>query len=105
MLAVRSMEGVSSAKTLRLHLFWLFTFFGLTVPYRIWFKRHCDFLRVSVVKETYAPDHGSKLTRLTPRKYSRKPGDHSFKSFMRDQSLYPQETNNHVTKTPDAQVE
>jgi hypothetical protein len=36
----------------RLSSFWAFTCLGLTVPYRIWFKRHCDFLRVTVVKET-----------------------------------------------------
>ena len=41
-------------KLFRLSVFWIFTFLGLTVPYRIWFKRHCDFLRVTVVKETKA---------------------------------------------------
>jgi hypothetical protein len=39
-------------KLFRLHYFWLFTLLGLTLPYRIWFDRHCDELRVSVVKET-----------------------------------------------------
>jgi len=38
----------------RLSVFWVFTCLGLTVPYRVWFKRHCDFLRVTVVKETKA---------------------------------------------------
>eukprot|EP00536_Pseudo-nitzschia_multiseries_P000614 jgi/Psemu1/179139/e_gw1.7.39.1 len=38
----------------RLSIFWIFTCLGLTVPYRVWFKRHCDFLRVTVVKETKA---------------------------------------------------
>jgi hypothetical protein len=41
-------------KLFRLSVFWIFTFLGLTVPYRIWFKRHCDFIRVTVVKETKA---------------------------------------------------
>jgi hypothetical protein len=39
-------------KIFRLHHFWLFTLLGLTLPYRIWFGRHCDELRVTVVKET-----------------------------------------------------
>mmetsp|Transcript_6097 Transcript_6097/g.14799 ORF Transcript_6097/g.14799 Transcript_6097/m.14799 type:complete len:324 (-) Transcript_6097:140-1111(-) len=39
-------------KLARLPVFWAFTCLGLTVPYRVWFKRHCDFLRVTVVKET-----------------------------------------------------
>jgi len=38
----------------RLPVFWLFTCLGLTVPYRVWFKRHCELLRVTVVKETKA---------------------------------------------------
>jgi hypothetical protein len=44
----------TSTKLFRLSVFWIFTFLGLTVPYRIWFKRHCDFIRVTVVKETKA---------------------------------------------------
>ncbi len=35
-----------------IHFFWVFTVLGLTVPFRIWFKRHCDFVRVTIVKET-----------------------------------------------------
>jgi len=38
----------------RISFFWVFTCLGLTVPYRVWFKRHCEFLRVTVVKETSA---------------------------------------------------
>ena len=37
----------------RLHFFWLFTLLGLTVPYRIWFSRHCDQVRVTVIKTTF----------------------------------------------------
>lgn len=35
----------------RLETYWLFTFLGLTVPYRIWFNQLCDEIRVTVVKE------------------------------------------------------
>jgi hypothetical protein len=42
----------AAAKLFRLHFFWVFTLLGLTVPYRIWFKQHCDFVRVAIVKET-----------------------------------------------------
>jgi len=41
-------------RLVRLSVFWAFTCLGMTVPYRIWFKRHCDLLRVTVVKETNA---------------------------------------------------
>lgn len=55
MLAIRPIDGVPFAsKLFRSHLFWTFTLLGLTVPYRIWFARHCDELRVTVVKETSA---------------------------------------------------
>ena len=52
MLAVRTMEGIPSTKLFRLHLFWIFTCLGMSVPFRVWFARHCDVLRVTVVKET-----------------------------------------------------
>jgi len=32
--------------------FWIWTLFGMTLPYRIWFKRHCEVVRVSLIKET-----------------------------------------------------
>ena len=54
LLAVRAVDGVQSARLFRLHTFWLFTVFGLTLPFRIWFSRHCDELRVTVAKETFA---------------------------------------------------
>ena len=54
-LAVRTTRrGPLSSRFFRLHLFWIFTCLGLTVPYRIWFARHCDELRVAVIKETFA---------------------------------------------------
>lgn len=97
MLAVRSIEGVSSAKLFRLHLFWIFTLFGMTLPYRIWFKRHCDFLRVTVVKETSVSTSGSYWT--AARRWFPSPatmqshasGDSNFRSFMQGQSLYTKE--------------
>jgi TMEM151 family len=36
----------------RQSMFWIFTFAGLTVPYRTWFAAQCDEVRVRVVKET-----------------------------------------------------
>eukprot|EP00934_Nitzschia_sp_Nitz4_P007814 Nitzschia sp. Nitz4//scaffold13_size275219//196144//197684//NITZ4_000898-RA/size275219-augustus-gene-0.272-mRNA-1//-1//CDS//3329536086//7804//frame0 len=61
-LAVRAIEGVPSAKLFNLHVFWIFTLLGLTFPYRIWFKRHCDSLRVSVVKETISLSSSSSTS-------------------------------------------
>eukprot|EP00521_Asterionellopsis_glacialis_P009331 CAMPEP_0195284334 /NCGR_PEP_ID=MMETSP0707-20130614/2569_1 /TAXON_ID=33640 /ORGANISM="Asterionellopsis glacialis, Strain CCMP134" /LENGTH=552 /DNA_ID=CAMNT_0040343661 /DNA_START=219 /DNA_END=1874 /DNA_ORIENTATION=+ len=55
MLAVRDTSFTSSgvaSKLFRKHMFWVFTFVGLTVPYRSWFAKHCDELRVTVLKET-----------------------------------------------------
>lgn len=44
-------SSIPTTKLFRLHLFWLFTFLGLTVPYRMWFSDHCDEIRVTIVKE------------------------------------------------------
>ncbi len=61
-LAVRTTRrGPLSSRFFRLHLFWMFTCLGLTVPYRIWFARHCDELRVAVIKETFATGKKPKL--------------------------------------------
>ena len=54
----------ASHRFARLSVFWAFTCIGWTVPYRIWFKRHCDFLRVTVVKETTSEE-------ITPNGYLR----------------------------------
>jgi hypothetical protein len=96
MLAVRSIQGISSAKLFRLHLFWFFTFCGLTVPYRIWFKRHCDSLRVIVVKETSATPPSTSYwdlasSRWMPSRATIQPhvrNDSTFRSYMRGRSLY-----------------
>ena len=47
----------------RLSVFWIFTCLGLTVPYRVWFKRQCDFLRVTIVKETKSMGGGDSYIR------------------------------------------
>jgi hypothetical protein len=104
MLAVRSIEGISSPKMFRLHVFWFFTFCGLTVPYRIWFKRHCDSLRVTVVKETSVNPPSSSYwdlaSRWMPSRATIQPhvrNDSTFRSYMKDRSLY---AHNHVPPPP-----
>ena len=54
LLAVRPVPHARniSASLFRLHIYYLFTLLGLSLPYRIWFAKHCDEVRVSVVKET-----------------------------------------------------
>lgn len=53
LLAVRPMRhAATSAAIFRLHIYILFTLLGLSLPYRIWFAKHCDEIRVTVVKET-----------------------------------------------------
>jgi len=57
---VRPPTGVQKVFSVR--YFWLFTMLGLTVPYRIRFGKHCDELRVAVVKEVTVevkPEYGS----------------------------------------------
>jgi hypothetical protein len=34
-----------------LYMFWFVTLLGFTVPFRIWFSRHCDDVRVTLIKE------------------------------------------------------
>lgn len=92
MLALRPVEGHPSVKLFRLNLFWLFTFLGLTVPFRIWFARHCDEIRVTVTKETVTLENPSKgwFTRSSKRASS--PQEHTlregFKRMMQELSLY-----------------
>eukprot|EP00555_Chaetoceros_dichaeta_P006398 CAMPEP_0198262214 /NCGR_PEP_ID=MMETSP1447-20131203/10769_1 /TAXON_ID=420782 /ORGANISM="Chaetoceros dichaeta, Strain CCMP1751" /LENGTH=258 /DNA_ID=CAMNT_0043950383 /DNA_START=774 /DNA_END=1550 /DNA_ORIENTATION=- len=55
LLAIRPTQGLARpTHQFRVYHFWLYTIFGLTVPFRIIFARHCDELRVAVVKETSA---------------------------------------------------
>jgi hypothetical protein len=53
---VRRIRGskriIPSAALFRQHVYVLFALLGLSLPYRIWFARHCDEIRVTVVKET-----------------------------------------------------
>lgn len=89
MLAVRPVKGVPSAKLFRLHLYWMFTLIGLTVPFRIWFARHCDELRVTVAKETSTVKPSSSWSWLS--KSAPDPSTESnerFKVMMRDLALY-----------------
>ena len=66
-LAVRPTRGAQ--KLFQTHYFWLFTFLGLTVPYRIRFGKHCDCLRVAVVKETSAKNK-TEIDPAVPSKQS-----------------------------------
>jgi hypothetical protein len=102
MLAIRPVEGVPSAKLFRSHLFWIFTAMGLTVPYRIWFARHCDELRVAVIKETMSelpkqPSRSwmsfSSSSRTPAEPTSPAPVDEQegFRSLMQELKLYAQQ--------------
>jgi hypothetical protein len=96
MLAIRPIQGVSSVKLFRLSTFWIFTILGLSLPYRIWFARHCDALRVTVVKEVYALGKSSSFTgwfvpskpaQVTMSSASRN-GAEMFRQQMQTMSLY-----------------
>jgi hypothetical protein len=99
MLAIRPVDGVPSAKLFRSHLFWIFTALGLTVPYRMWFARHCDELRVTVIKETTSefPAQPSRswlpFSSRTPEPTSPAPVDQQgvFRSLMQELKLYAQQ--------------
>jgi hypothetical protein len=88
MLAVRPVKGQASARLFRLNMFWIFTFLGLTVPFRIWFARHCDELRVTVTKETSTSKSSKSSSWFS---WSSKPEDspmEGFRKVMRDLALY-----------------
>lgn len=85
------MEGVPSAKLFRLHMYWIFTLAGLTVPFRIWFARHCDELRVTVAKETIrgkasSSSWSSWFSRSDSKQSTER--NRAFKSKMRELALY-----------------
>mmetsp|Transcript_17584 Transcript_17584/g.29712 ORF Transcript_17584/g.29712 Transcript_17584/m.29712 type:complete len:659 (-) Transcript_17584:137-2113(-) len=50
-LPVRRASHVS-AVLFRQHIYVLFTLLGLSLPYRIWFGKHCDEVKVTILKET-----------------------------------------------------
>jgi hypothetical protein len=71
----------------------MFTLMGLTVPFRIWFARHCDELRVTVAKETSTElkkpsSSWSWRSKSTPDP-STEYAEH-FKAKMRELALYAQ---------------
>ena len=56
LLAVRPVQRVGlshiSAALFRQSIYIIFTLLGLSLPFRIWFAKHCDEIRVTVMKET-----------------------------------------------------
>lgn len=93
LLAVRRPEeGDKTSRYFRHQLFWFFTCLGLTVPYRMWFTRHCDMIRVSVVKETYCetprsswfPTRTAANALPTPTKEE----EESYRDAMKQMNLY-----------------
>lgn len=50
-----SLAGPGLARSL---WFYVFTCFGMTVPYRIWFSRHCTNVEVTVTKEVTGWEYG-----------------------------------------------
>lgn len=49
LLVVRTVLG--NEALVRMANFWIFTLFGLTVPYRLFFSRNCDELDLVITKE------------------------------------------------------
>ena len=88
LLAVRPIEGVLSARLFRLHMFWIFTMLGLTLPFRVWFSRHCDELRVTVAKETLAEQQAPPSKSWFGRSASSTNNDPAFRQAMQELSLY-----------------
>ena len=50
-----------SAALFRQHIYILSTLLGLSLPFRIWFAKHCDEIRVTVVKETCNTHGGTSI--------------------------------------------
>ncbi len=50
---------IPSTALFQKHLYVLLTLLGLSLPYRIWFARHCGEIRVTVVKETSIEERSS----------------------------------------------
>ena len=95
LLAVRA----TGEKLFRLHMFWVFTCFGLSVPFRVWFARHCDVLRVTVVKETSTLPSSSSSFGKSSKSWFKMwnagdstdtllAPDETFRKMMQDLSLY-----------------
>jgi len=61
-LVSRVIVGPAGTGIVRMHFFWIFTLMGLTVPYRMWFARHCDELSAVVTKNVYGTAQKPALT-------------------------------------------
>lgn len=98
---VRQASKISAA-LFRQHVYILFTLLGLSLPYRLWFAKHCDEIRVAVVKETSSTVSASEVE--TPEKSSwfrgkwtrsavddRKKAQELFKKSMQQFALYGEE--------------
>lgn len=89
-------------KQIKIYQFWMYTFLGLTVPFRTWLDHHCDTLCVTLVKETFSLK--GKKKKKTDKKESywgsilptikgsilkeESEGENSFLSKMRQLELY-----------------
>eukprot|EP00584_Thalassiosira_punctigera_P015000 CAMPEP_0172557394 /NCGR_PEP_ID=MMETSP1067-20121228/72984_1 /TAXON_ID=265564 ORGANISM="Thalassiosira punctigera, Strain Tpunct2005C2" /NCGR_SAMPLE_ID=MMETSP1067 /ASSEMBLY_ACC=CAM_ASM_000444 /LENGTH=667 /DNA_ID=CAMNT_0013346467 /DNA_START=87 /DNA_END=2090 /DNA_ORIENTATION=- len=108
LLAVRPVRRASniSAALFRQHVYVLFTLLGLSLPYRIWFAKHCDEIRVTVVKETSSAERSEGETTEGKSSWFRKWGRGAsspavdisreraqalFRSRMHSLSLYEEE--------------
>lgn len=118
MLAIRRGPAVSFLRTRNVQqaFFWMFTFMGLTVPYRMWFSDHCDVIRVTIVKEVSStPPSKSKLSQYQSWFMSSSSPENSrddaatFRSMMQSLKLYAsKEIATNVAEFPsqtDAQTE
>lgn len=98
-LAVRESKGVSQVFSLK--YFWLFTFIGLTVPYRIRFSNNCDELRVAIVKEVMSKDTSKRVESTTEKSWfptswftksdAQDAQGENFRKQMQEMSLYERE--------------
>ncbi|KAL9180752.1 hypothetical protein ACHAXT_011205 [Thalassiosira profunda] len=59
-----------SAALFRQHIYVFFTLLGLSLPYRIWFAKHCDEIRVTVVKETSSLERPKPVEEVAEKKKS-----------------------------------
>lgn len=83
MLAVRTIIGAPGTGLAKKEMFWFFTLIGLTVPYRIWFSRHCDEICVTMVKETTAAGVFPRKP-LLPKLWSSRKDEMEEDSFIRN---------------------
>jgi len=63
-LVSRAVVGPAGTGIVRMHFFWIFTLMGMTVPYRMWFARHCDELSAVVTKNVYGTVQKPALTNV-----------------------------------------